>query len=317
MLSRVADSILWMARYVERAENLARFIDVTLNLQIDIPGSGDTQWEPLVRATGDEEQFKERYDRFNEQNVITFLTFDRDNSNSIVNILRAARENARSIRETISSETWEQLNAFYHFVRDAADSGEVRESPGDFFVEVKHFSHLLSGVTDATMSHNEGWHFANMGRLLERADKTSRILDVKYFTLLPRVEDVGSPVDDLQWSAVLRSVSGFEMYRKRYHGITVERIVEFLILDREFPRAIQYCLAEADNSLHAISGTAPGTFTNQAEQYLGRMRAELAFCDVKTIINQGLHEFVDSLQSQLNLIGEGITDTFIDPQPVA
>ncbi len=317
MLSRVADSILWMARYVERAENLARFIDVTLNLQIDIPGSAHTQWEPLVRATGDEEQFKERYDSFNEQNVITFLTFDRDNTNSIVNILRAARENARSIRETISSETWEQLNAFYHFVRDAADAEEVRESPGDFFMEVKHFSHLLNGVTDATMSHNEGWHFSNMGKLLERADKTSRILDVKYFTLLPRVEDVGSPVDDLQWSAVLRSVSGFEMYRKRYHGITVERIVEFLILDREFPRAIQYCLAEADNSLHAISGTHPGTFTNLAEQHLGRMRAELAFCDVKTIINQGLHEFVDGLQSQLNLIGEGISETFIDPQSVA
>ena len=317
MLSRVADSILWMARYVERAENLARFIDVTLNLQIDIPGSAHTQWEPLVRATGDEESFKKRFETFNERNVITFLTFDRDNPNSIVTILRAARENARSIRETISSETWEQLNAFYHFVRDAADSEEVRESPGDFFMEVKHFCHLLSGVTDATMSHNEGWHFANMGRLLERADKTSRILDVKYFTLLPRVEDVGSPVDDLQWSAVLRSVSGFEMYRKRYHGITVERIVEFLVLDREFPRAIQYCLAEADNSLHAISGTAPGNFANLAEQHLGRLRAELVFCDVKTIINQGLHEFVDGLQSQLNLIGEGITETFIDPQPVA
>lgn len=316
MLSRVADSILWMSRYVERAENLARFIDVTLNLQIDIPGSQDTQWEPLVLATGDEDQFKERIGAFTEQNVINFLTFDRDNPNSIVAILRAARENARSIRETISSETWEQLNAFYHFVRDAADSEEVRQSPGDFFLEVKHYSHLLNGVTDATMSHNEGWHFSNMGRLLERADKTSRILDVKYFTLLPRVEDVGSPVDALQWSAVLRSVSGFEMYRKRYHSITVERIVEFLILDREFPRAIQFCLAEADNSLHAISGSAPGSFVNLAEQRLGRLRSELAYCDVKSIINQGLHEFVDSLQTQLNLIGEGITETFIDPVPV-
>jgi uncharacterized alpha-E superfamily protein len=317
MLSRVADSILWMARYVERAENLARFIDVTLNLQIDIPGSANTQWEPLVRATGDEEKFKEEFDVYNEQNVINFLTFDRKNPNSIVAILRAARENARSIRETISSETWEQLNSFYHFVRDAADSDEVKKSPGDFFLEVKHYSHLLNGVTDATMSHNEGWHFSNMGRLLERADKTSRILDVKYFTLLPHVEDVGSPVDDLQWSAVLRSVGGFEMYRKRYHGITVERIVEFLILDDEFPRAIRFCLAEADNSLHAISGSVPGTFVNVAEQRLGRLRAELAFCDVKSIINQGLHEFVDSLQTQLNLIGEGISETFIDPEPAA
>lgn len=316
MLSRVADSILWMARYVERAENLARFIDVTLNFQIDSPGTADAQWEPLVRATGDELVFKERFGDFTAQNVIRFLTFDRENPNSIVMILNSARENARSIRETISSETWEQLNAFYHFVRDAADSAEVQESPGDFFLEVKHFSHLLNGVTDATMSHNEGWHFSNMGRLLERADKTSRILDVKYFTLLPRVEDIGSPVDDLQWSSVLRSVSGFEMYRKRYHGITVERIIEFLILDREFPRAIQYCLASADDSLHAISGSPHGAFENLAEQRLGRLRSELAFCDVKSIINQGLHEFVDRLQTQLNLIGEGILETFIDPPQV-
>ena len=118
------------------------------------------------------------------------------------------------------------------------------------------------------MSHNEGWHFFNLGRLLERADKTSRILDVKYFTLLPSVQDVGSPVDDLQWSAVLRSVSGFEMYRKRFHGITVERIVDFLILDREFPRAIRYCVEEADESLHAISGSPQGSFENSARSFV-------------------------------------------------
>lgn len=316
MLSRAADAILWMARYLERAENLARFIDVTLNLQIDMPGVSGDQWEPLINATGDAEEFGKRFGTATERNVIQFLTFDRENPNSLVSVLRSARENARSIRETLSSESWEQLNAYYHFVRDAANSEAMRESPGDFFVEVKNYSHLFNGTTDATMSHGEGWHFCNMGRLLERADKTSRILDVKYFTLLPRIEDVGSPVDDLQWSAVLRSVSGFETYRKRYHGITVERIVEFLILDRRFPRAIQHCLMHADESLHAISGSPAGTYANSAEQRLGRLRSELAFRDVKSIINQGLHEFVDSLQTQLNLVGDGILETFIDPQLV-
>lgn len=316
MLSRAADAILWMARYVERAENLARFIDVTLNLQIDMPGASGNQWEPLISATGDTEEFRTRYGTATEQTVIEFLTFDRDNPSSIVSVLRAARENARSIRETISSESWEQLNAYYHFVRDAANTGAAGQSPAEFFSEVKNFSHLFNGITDATMSHGEGWHFCNMGRLLERADKTSRILDVKYFTLLPRVEDVGSPVDDLQWSAVLRSVSGFETYRKRYHDITVERIIEFLILDRAFPRAIQHCLMHADESLHAISGSSPGTYSNSAEQRLGRLRSELAFRDVKSIINEGLHEFVDSLQTQLNLVGDGIVETFIDPQLV-
>ncbi len=317
MLSRVADSVLWMARYVERAENLARFIDVTLNLQIDLPHAGGEQWAPLISATGDEEAFKERHGEIaNDRNVIDFLTFDRENPSSIISVLRAARENARSIRETISSETWEQLNAFYHFVRDA-DPDEVRRSPGEFFHAVKNHSHLFNGVTDGTMSHGEGWHFLNVGRRLERADKTSRILDVKYFTLLPHVSDVGGPVDDLQWSAVLRSVSGFEMFRKRYHLITVERVVDFLILDRQFPRAIQHCLIQANASLHKISGSSTGGFVNLAEQRLGRLQSDLAYRDVRSIIDQGLHEFVDSLQTQLNQVGDAITETFFDPLPTA
>ena len=317
MLSRVANAVLWMARYVERAENLARFIDVTLNLQIDLPRAGGDQWAPLISATGDQEAFKERYGEIaTEHNVIEFLTFDRENPNSIISVLGAARENARSIRETISSEAWEQLNAFYHFVRDA-NPDEVRRSPGDFYQAIKNHSHLFNGVTDGTMSHGEGWHFLNVGRRLERADKTSRILDVKYFTLLPNVSDVGSPVDDLQWSAVLRSVSGFEMFRKRYHLITVERVVDFLVLDREFPRAIQHCLIQANLSLHRISGSTPGAYINPAEQLLGRLQSDLAYRDVRSIIDQGLHEFVDSLQTQLNQVGDAITESFFDPLPTA
>ncbi len=317
MLSRVADAVLWMARYVERAENLARFIDVTLNLQIDLPRPGAEQWAPLISATGGEAAFKKRYGQtVTERNVMEFLTFDRENPNSIISVLHAARENARSIRETISSEAWEQLNAFYHFVRNA-DPDDVHRSPGDFYQAIKNHSHLFNGVTDGTMSHGEGWHFLNVGRRLERADKTSRILDVKYFTLLPNVSDVGSPVDDLQWSAVLRSVSGFEMFRKRYHLITVERVVDFLVLDREFPRAIQHCLIQANISLHKISGSTPGAYVNPAEQLLGRLQSDLAYRDVRSIIDQGLHEFVDSLQTQLNQLGDAITETFFDPQPAS
>jgi uncharacterized alpha-E superfamily protein len=200
-------------------------------------------------------------------------------------------------------------------VRDSAEGTDTHSASPDFFQEIKQHSHLFNGITDATMSHNEGWHFLNLGRLLERADKTSRILDVKYFTLLPNVEDVGTPIDDLQWSAVLQSVSGFEAYRKRYHGITIERIVEFLVLDRTFPRAVQYCVNDADISLHAISGSAAGAFANRAEQRLGRLRSELAYQDVRSIIDQGLHEFVDSLQTNLNEVGDAVFETFLDPQP--
>jgi uncharacterized alpha-E superfamily protein len=295
---------------------LARFIDVTLNVMLDQPDTATPQWEPLVRTTGDDQFFSERYGEPTRDNVICFLTFDSEYPNSILAALRAARENARSVREAISSESWEQLNEFYHFVNRASQQDDAVNLPSEFFQEVKRHSHLFNGITDATMSHGKGWNFLNLGRLLERADKTSRILDVKYFTLLPSVQDVGTMIDDLQWSAVLRSVSGFEMYRKRYHGITVHRVVEFLVLDRAFPRAIQYCLLHADQSLHEISGTAPGSFQNRAEQQLGRVCAELAYQEVDTIINRGLHQFIDHLQINLNQVGDAIHETFFAMRPV-
>jgi uncharacterized alpha-E superfamily protein len=314
MLSRVAESIYWMARYVERAENLARFIDVTLNLLLDHPEDADRQWAPLVNITGDDEYFAEHYGAATEANVIRFLAFDREYPNSIIASLAAARENARTVREAISSEAWEQLNEFFLFVRNAALAATPPQ-PADFFAAVRHYSHLFSGVLDATMSHDKGWHFSNLGRLLERADKTSRILDVKYFTLLPQVQDVGTTLDDLQWSAVLRSVSGFEMYRKRHHAITVRRVVQFLILDRAFPRASRFCIGGADDSLHEICGSASGTYCNAAEQQLGRLRSELDYTDVESIIQGGLHEYIDRFQTQLNAVGDAVNTTFFAAPP--
>ncbi len=310
MLSRVAEAIYWMARYIERAENLARFIDVTLNLQLDQPAGGDANWAPLVRVTGDDEVFARRYGKATKDTVIQFLTLDREYPNSIISALTAARENARTVRETISSEAWEHVNEFYHFVKDASSNDQAVLSPWEFFDQVKRFSHLFNGVTDATMSHGMGWNFLNVGRMLERADKTSRILDVKYFTLLPRVTDVGTTIDDLQWSAVLRSVSGLEMFRKRYRMITIERVVEFFLLDREFPRAVQCCLIQADKSLHEITGVPEGAFSNSAEQQSGRLRSDLAFTDVDSVVQQGMHEYIDRLQTRINDVGDAIFETF-------
>ena len=310
MLSRVANSIYWIGRYIERAENLARFIDVTLNLLLDDPDDLVPQWEPLVRTTGDDAFFRERYGPATRDNVICFLTFDVEYANSILSVLASARENARTVREAIPSESWEQLNEFYLFVRNASNGDDAVNTPSEFFAEVKRQSHLFSGVTDATMSHGVGWHFLNLARLLERADKTSRILDVKYFTLLPNIQDVGTTTDYLQWSAVLRSVSGFEMYRKLHHAITIKRVVEFLILNREFPRSIQYCVANAGRSLHGITGTAEGSFRNDPEQQLGRLNSELAYRDVESILEQGMHEFIDALQRQLNQLDVALAETF-------
>ncbi len=317
MLSRVADSIYWMSRYVERAENLARFVDVTFNMMLDLPPGSAGQWLPLVSATGEYKWFEEHYGLATQENVVRFLTFDPEYPNSILCCLQAARENARSVRETISSDMWEDLNAFYLLVMDAAASGDAMHSPQDFFHEVKNASYRFKGITDGTMPHGEPWHFARLGRYMERADKTSRILDVKYFLLLPEASDVGTAFDDLQWSAVLRSVSGLEMFRKRHHGITPERVVGFLILDRMFPRSIMYCVNEADQALHAISGSPLGTFWNTAEKRMGKLRSELAYAHIEEdIIEVGLHEFLDAFQSKLNDVGKGIFETFISADSI-
>ena len=314
MLSRVAEAIYWMNRYLERAENVARFIHVNLHLVLDQHAATGEQWEPLVLVTGDHEAFAERYGEANREGVIEFLTFDQENPNSILSCLSRARENARSVREIISSEMWEQVNRFYLLVKGAARERAL-ETPHDFFTEIKVASHLYGGIADATMSRGEGWHFGQLGGLLERADKTSRILDVKYFILLPDPADVGTPVDNVQWAALLRSASAFEMYRKRFGLIAPDRIADFLILDREFPRAILHCLIEGEESLRTLTGSQPGTFHNEAEQELGRLRAELSYAQIEEVIGVGLHEFLDDLQLRLNRIDTAVFSTFFALRP--
>jgi uncharacterized alpha-E superfamily protein len=316
VLSRVADSIYWLNRYVERAENVARFIDVNLNLMLDFPIGVAEQWEPLVLTTGDLPLFQERYGQATAENVIQFLSFDSKYPNSILSCLRAARENARSIREIISREMWQQVNAFYLLVKEAAQ-GQALSELHDFFTEVKMNSHLFAGVMDATMSHNEGWHFGQIGRLLERADKTARILDVKYFILLPSIKDVGTTLDEIQWMALLKSASAYEMYRKcGQHRITPTGVAEFLILNREFPRSIQFCLLQAERSLHQITGTPTGTWKNPVERALGRLHSELDYLTIEEIIQIGLHEFLDHLQQQMNGVGDKIFETFFALEPI-
>jgi uncharacterized alpha-E superfamily protein len=317
MLSRLADSLYWMSRYVERAENVARFIDVNTWLSLDLPPGYQEQWGPLISTTGDDTLFAKHYDDPSKRNVIQFLAFDNRNPNSIFSTVAAARENARLARQYITLETWEQLNRFYFAIQNGARSAARGFEPGqDFFTDMMNASHLFLGTLHATMSHNEGWHFCRLGRLIERADKTSRILDTKYYLLLPSLDAVGTPYDDLMWAAVLRSTSAFEMYRKRFQQISPDRIVEFLVLDREFPRAIHFCLLSAEASLHAISGTPIGSFGNPAEKHLGRVCAELNYIQVREVISRGLHEFLDDIQVRLNLIGDAIHNAFFALQAV-
>lgn len=312
MLSRVADSLYWMSRYIERAENVARFVEVNEHLMLDLPPGLPPQWGPLVEITGDAAAFKKAYSGADQEEVCWFLTFDPNNPNSIISSLRAARENARSIREILSSAVWAEINEAYLYVENHANSSS--ELSYDFLRHVVRASHSVEGATNATLSHSEAWHFSRIGRLLERADKTTRIVDIRYFMLLPTPADVGSPTDDLHWTAVLQSVSALEMYRQRHGMVRLDRTADFLILDPEFPRSVRNCLRRADESLHAITGAPSGTFRNLAERRLGRLVSSLDYTAVDEVIIAGLHEFLDELQVGLNGVGDALQASFFAPQ---
>lgn len=316
MLSRVAYSIYWMNRYIERAENHARFIGVTFNLILDMPPNEQAQWEPLLYASGDHDAFKEHYQESNRANILRFMSFDDRNPNAILSCLHRARENARSIREIISKEMWEHINQVYHNCKEAAGKKKWKmDDWQDFFNQIKMDSQLYYGIVDSTFTRNEGWEFSRLGRYLERADKTSRFLDVKYFILLPDLQAVGSNVDMLQWSAVLKSVSAFNMYRQTHLEIHPEQIVEFLVLDNHFPRSLCYCLKEVEEAIMDILNN--GNKRHPAVKAIGKLRADLDYTDTSDIFSFGLHEYLDDFQQKVNKIGNVIYESFFAIKPEA
>lgn len=314
MLSRVANTMYWMNRYLERAENYARFMDVNFNLALESPTDSTQQWKPLVVITGDWPLYESLYQKVEKNQVIYFLGFDPENPNSIYNCITNARENARAIRPEITKEVWEQINSIYFFVREGLEKKSWNDAdPRSFFKKIREDCQLLYGIFASTISRNEGWHFGKIGQLVERADKTSRVIDVKYHILLSTKEAVGTPLDLMQWAALLKSVSAYDMYRKKYGKLTALNISEFLILDKTFPRSMLCCLIHAEQSLYAITGNTGG-FTNSAEKQLGKLKAELEFADIEDIFNSGLHEYIDNFQQRLNEISTHFYDTFFTTQ---
>jgi uncharacterized alpha-E superfamily protein len=304
-----------MNRYMERAENYARFIRVNFNLILEMPPSEKAQWEPLLIATGDMPVFKEHFETPQRDHVLQFMSFDSRNPNAILHCLYKARENARSIREIMSREMWEHLNRFYLDIKELSRRKKWKmEDWQDLFSQVKMGSQLFYGIIDSTITRNEGWHFGRIGRFIERADKTSRFIDVKYFILLPKQQTVGSNLDMLQWSAVLKSVSAFNMYRQAFRSINPVDIVTFLVLDRCFPRSIYYCLRQSELSLEVIAGGA--TIGNRAHKLLGKLRADLEYIDVNDIFAQGLHEFLDRFQTRNNEVDDAIFTTYFALKPL-
>ena len=308
MLSRVADSLYWMARYIERVENHARILDVNLQVTLDDDHRAgrveSSDWDPILSAHEDRNLFDTLYPATNAEAVCEFLTFAEENPNSIRSCVAAARENARTVREYISSEMWERINHLYLWLSSPTATQIFTASPIDFYRQVVDFSHQFHGTTDATLTHGEGWNFIQVGKFLERADSASRILDLKYHILLPQEEIVGGNVDTIQWQAVLKSCSAYEAYRKKHFGqVTPQSVSEFILLNAQFPRSIRFCVDQLDSALHAISGAHRTHYANEAERLSGKLCSELNYAVISQITSDGLHEYLENIQCRLTEIG--------------
>lgn len=317
MLSRVANSLYWMSRYIERAENIARLVDVNLQLLLDFRSLDDdalkAHWLPIVQSSGDEDLFLSLHPKATGKTVTDFMVFNPANTNSIYSSIGQARENARMVRDQIAVELWEEINRIYLYLNSPRAKQDWRDSPSDFFHTVRNTSLLLQGLTDATVVRNEGWFFIQAGRYLERADKTSRILDVRHASLPPRgAPAAASQADALGWSAVLRSCSAWDAY-KALHGAEVQPalVAEFLLLTDDFPRSVRFCVRHLNTVLRRISGVPEGRFCNDAEKLAGRLLAELQFSTADDIFEAGLHTYIDIIQAKLNAIGDALFQAYI------
>jgi uncharacterized alpha-E superfamily protein len=315
MLSRVADSLYWMSRSVERAENIARILDVNIQLMLDLPKLDAEEqaalWLPVLRSTGDGD-FQKHYKEPKSESVIEHLTLNPKNPNSILNCLTNARENARHAREQISLEMWEEINRAYLSLGSMTAKKIAKQGAYDFYNHIKNASALFQGITDGTMTHGEDWDFIQVGSFLERADMTTRILDAHDEIFINTPATQAQTGGTLQWSAILRSCSSHDAYRKFYVAqVEPDKVVEFLILNESFPRSIRFCVQAMDDALRRISGSRGEAFSNQAEKLAGRLVADLNFSALEDIKTVGMHNYMDELQVKLNAIGEAIYKTYL------
>lgn len=304
MLCRVADSLFWMSRYIERAENTARLVDVNLQLLLDAEAARDESpggyWEPLLNSTGELGLFQRHYDTLDSPSVMEFLTFCRDNPSSLFNCVLAARENARMIRDQISAEMWEVINRLYFLVKQSERHQVGHSALYEFFKQVKEHSSLFHGVTETTFPHEVGYEFIKAGRFLERAEKTGRIIDSKLHLFEGETPEA---LAILHWGAVLRACSASSTYQQTYRtDVRARNVIGLLLTSREFPRAMLYCLSQLQLAIHAISGCPTSHYSNEAERLVGRLISELSYTSIDELVAQGVHSFLLHAQKEIERI---------------
>lgn len=312
MLSRTADHLYWLARYMERAENLARILDVNYRMSL-LPQADlymEQQWSAILNLMGVLDSYRERFgNQVDTEKALHFLVFDRESPSSIMSCLRSARENAHAIRGTLTSELWETTNVTWLRMRELTPDKFTANGPNELFEWVKFRSHLARGVTMGTMLRDDTLHFMMLGAYLERADNTARILDVKYHLLL---EGAGKDeaADYYQWGAVLRSVSAFEIYRRVYRdAITPARVAELLILRQDMPRSLACCMRE----VYLILGAIANQRSRETHRRAGEMQASLRFGRIEDVLERGLHDYLSAFLDRTFELGARIADDFLVP----
>ena len=318
MLSRVANTLYWMVRYIERADNLARLIDVNQQQLLDSERLDSERlrefWRPIILCTGDEKAFYRTYEHAGSHEVIRFLTDDPDNTNSLVSCIELARENARMVRDQLSDDLWQELNDLYLFSRSQEAAVLLRIDPSRFYQNIRRAAFTINGIATSTTRRSQGWEFMDLGRQLERADKTTRFLDISSY-LASGDDDISeseaSKAAALHWSAILRSCGAIGAFRASRHNFTPRDVIAFLVFSEDFPRAVRYCMDRIDTSLHRISGTPRGSYSNAAERISGRLLANLNFGSPDEVFETGLHDYLDNMQLLFNKIGVEVFETYV------
>lgn len=311
MLSRVADNLYWMSRYLERAEHTARLIDVTLNLMLDqSPDLVERRWQLVLTSMG-----MKVAGTSDAYELTQALTFDTKNGNSIVSSVSLARENARQVREQISSEMWEELNRFFLQVKGSKIEKIWNHGPHEFFRKVKEGAHLFQGITDSTMSHGQGWRFIQVGRFIERAGAIAALLDAHFKDLsVSRLERNGQS-DYLEWVGLLKSCTAFEACCKVYTAdLQPDRIAEFLLLNADFPHSVRFSADMLQAGLNAIAEATQTHKSSRSNRLAGRLRASLNFGQIEEIMDSGLHAYLADIQRQCMQIHAAVYQTYIDYQ---
>jgi uncharacterized alpha-E superfamily protein len=318
MLSRTADHLFWMSRYMERAENTARMLNVNYETSL-LPQSAEATeqgWRGLLSISELTPDYLKRYSDFNGRDVMDFMVRDENNPSSILACLRAARENARAVRGTLTTEVWETQNQTWLEFNRLLREGAFTRDPGAFFEWVKFRSHLSRGVTVGTMLQDDSLHFLRIGTFLERGDNTARLLDVKFHALAGEYFGNGNAkeaheVDFYHWSAILRSVSGFEIYRKVYRNvIRPELVAELLILRPDMPRSLAACVNELVANLRLVANQQSDETLRRA----GRLQADLQYGRIDEILATGLHAYLTQFLARVGDLGGGISRDFLVPE---